>query len=255
MLTDFAIADSTTLQCLRGVSEVVIGGDALALGPLVETLMFRRRSISPSLRLKVSVPPEVGSALRQLPADRTWSFRQSGAVGVLRAQHGTPSEADELESQRFLLALLRAATSAGMPRPAAQAIAGAAGELLDNITQHAGTGEDALAAFSTEAGSLWLSVGDAGQGMLPTYSKYPVVTSAKDALQMAVVEHRSSTGEPERGQGYRDLLRALGSLDASLRVRTGDASLECEGVAGSRPWVSREQVQLVGCVVSAHLRW
>jgi len=255
MLTDFAIADSTTLQCLRGGSEVVIGGDALSLGPLVETLMFRRRSIRPGLRLKISIPQEIGSALRQLPEGRTWSFGRGGAVGVLRAQHGKPSEEDELESQRFLLALLRSATSAGMPRPAAQAIAGAAGELLDNIAQHAGPGEDALAAFSAEAGSLWLSVGDAGQGMLPTYSQYPAVTTAKEALHMAVVEHRSSTGEPQRGQGFRDLLRALGSLDASLRVRTGDASLECEGPASARPWVSREQVQLLGCVVSAHLRW
>lgn len=255
MLVDFGAADATTLRCLNSTGEIFVEGDEFPVGPLVETLMFRRRSIGPDLRLKVSVSQDFGSALRQLPADRTWSFRKSGAVSVLRAQHGTSSEAEELESQRFLLSLLRAASAAGMPRPAAQAIAGAAGELLDNITQHAGPGEDALAAFSAEAGSLWLAVGDAGQGMLPTYSKYPAVTSAKEALRLAVVEHRSSTGEPERGQGFRDLLRALGSLDASLRVRTGDASLECEGAAGSRPWVSREQVQLFGCVVSAHLRW
>lgn len=255
MLNDFAIADSATLQCLRGVGEIVVGGDALSLGPLVEILMFRRRSISPGVRIKLAVPKDVGHALRQFPAVRTWSFGQAGGTGVLRAQHGIPSEGDELESQKFLLALLRAAVSAGMPKPAAQALTGAAGELLDNITEHAGPGEDALAAFSVYAGSLWLSVGDSGQGMLSTYSGHPKVTTAKVALRMAVVEHCSSTGDPERGQGFRNLLRALGSLDASVRVRTGDASLECEGTASSRPWVSREQAQLVGCVVSAHLTW
>lgn len=255
MLSDFAIADATTLRCQQRAGETAVGGEALSLGPLVETLMFRRRSTAPGVRLKVTVPNDFGQALRVLPSRPTWYFGQGQRCGVLRVQHGKRSEQDDLESQKFLLACLRAATAAGMPKPAAQALVGAAGELLDNIEQHAGPGKDALAAFDAEDGSLWLSVGDAGQGMLATYAKDADIETARDALRVAVVEHRSSTGEPGRGQGFRDLLRALGSLDASLRVRTGDASLECEGPAGSRAWVTREQVHLAGCVVSAHLRW
>lgn len=255
MLKDFAVADTATLLCVGASGELAVGGEAFALGPVVETLMFRRRSLNPGVRVKMAVPQGFGDALRKLPAGRNWCFGQARNFAVLRVQHGRPAEQGELEAQKFLIALLRAAIGAGMPKTAAQALAGATGELVDNISQHAGPGEDALAAFNVEPSSLWLSVGDAGQGMLPTYSTYPDVTSAKDALRVAVVQHRSSTGDPERGLGFRGLLRALGSLDASLRVRTGDASLECEGPAGSRPWVSREQVQLAGCVISAHLRW
>lgn len=228
---------------------------ALAIGPLVETLIFRRRSLQHGGRITLSLPGGAADAIRQLPSGLTWAMALAEGVGILRIQHGKPTEHDELQAHQFLLKLLQNASAAGMPKRAAQALSGAAGELIDNIKEHAGPGKNALAAFAAEKGSLWLTVGDAGLGMLPTYVHYPAVRSAKDALRMAVVEHCSSTGDPERGMGFRKLLRSLGSLDASLRVRTGDASLECEGSAGARPWISREQVQLVGCVVSAHLRW
>lgn len=255
MLADFAIVDATTIRALSDECHIEVDGRAFAIGPLVETLIFRRRSLKHGGRINLSLLGSVGEAFRRLPQGLTWAVSLKEDVGILRIQHGKPTEHDELQAHQFLLKLLQNASAAGMPKQAAQALSGAAGELIDNIKEHAGPGENALAAFAAQKGSLWLTVGDAGLGMLPTYVHYPEVKSAKEALRMAVVEHCSSTGDPERGMGFRKLLRSLSSLDASLRVRTGDASLECEGSAGARPWVSREQVQLVGCVVSAHLRW
>ena len=112
-----------------------------------------------------------------------------------------------------------------------------------------------MAAFDITPGNFWLAVGDSGVGALATYSAMPEVQSARQALDAAVVEHRSSTGDPARGLGFRQVLGALRSMDAALRVRSGDASLEIEGVGGSGNWVSREQQQLCGFVVSAHVRW
>lgn len=255
MLQDFIPTDSASLRCLSGAGEFALDGDGLQLGPLTEMLIFRRRSLRPGVSVRLGACGDLGECLRALPGGQSWAFSQTGAAGVLRIQHGSPSEEDDLVRHQFLLALLRSATDASMPRAAAQALAGAAGEMIDNIEQHAGPGEDALAAFRVTSGALWLVVGDAGKGMLPTYAKFSDVSTAQDALRAAVVEHRSSTGDPVRGQGFRDLLRALQSLDASLRVRTGDASLETEGSAGAQQWALREQVELIGCVVSAHVRW
>lgn len=255
MLQDFIPTDSTSLKCHYGTGEFSLDGRDLQLGPLAEMLIFRRRSLRPAVSVRLGECGDFGECLRAFPGGQNWAFSRVGAVGVLRIQHGRPSEEDDLVRHQFLLALLRSATEATMPKAAAQALAGAAGELIDNIEQHAGSGEDALAAFRVMSGALWLVVGDAGKGMLSTYAGFSDVSTAQDALRAAVVEHRSSTGDPVRGQGFRDLLRALQSLDASLRVRTGDASLETEGTAGAQQWALREQVQLVGCVVSAHVRW
>jgi len=255
MLQDFIPTDSASLKCLSGAGEFALDGEELQLGPLAEMLFFRRRSLRPGVSIRLGECGDFGECLRALPGRQNWAFSRNGAVGVLRIQHGRPSEGDDLIRHQFLLALLRSATEATMPKVAAQALAGAAGEMIDNIEQHAGSGEDALAAFRVTSNALWLVVGDAGKGMLPTYAGFSDVLTAQDALRTAVVEHRSCTGDPARGQGFRDLLRALQSLDASLRVRTGDASLETEGAAGAQQWALREQVELVGCVVSAHLRW
>lgn len=255
MLCDFVHADAVTLKCLAKPGEIVLDGAQLELGPLAELLVFRKRSLPQSSTLRLTSCGPVEAAFRIAHAERSWAYGQTDNVGVLRFRHGSPTEDDDLAKQQFLMALLRGATGAAMPRPSAQALTGAAGELLDNVEQHAGQGDEALATFRIDQGALWLAVGDAGRGMLPTYENFKDILTAKDALHAAVIEHRSSTGNPERGQGFRDLLRALRSLDASLRIRTGDASLETEGLADNHQWISREQVSLGGCVISAHVRW
>lgn len=255
MLSDFHSVDSATLECSSGEGEVTLSADQLPLGPLIEALVFRRRSLTAATRLKVTYSTEISAAVRQFAPGKVWSYAQAKNFGLLKVQHGEASETDGVEQHKFLLGLLSSASTSGMPKKSAQALTGAAGELIDNIAQHAGGGSNALASFSLSQNSLWIAVGDAGQGIFKTYSNFPEIKSNEDALKAAVIVHRSSTGDPQRGAGFKDLLRALGSFDASIRVRTGTASLECEGPAGSRRWLLREQVQLLGCIVSAHLRW
>lgn len=255
MLSDFIKSDVVTLKTLGATAQIEVEGADVELGPLAELLIFRRRSTTADVAVKMRNMGALGEAFRKASKGSRWTYAPAPGVGVLRFQHGSLQDDEELVKHQFVLGLLQGAKAATMPAQSAQALAGAAGELIDNVEQHAGPGQDALAAFQVRPGSMWIVVGDAGQGMLPTYNKFDDVSTTQDALRAAVIEHRSSTGDSQRGLGFKDLMHALRSLDASLRVRTGDASLELEGMADIRQWVLREQVQLAGCVVSAHLRW
>jgi hypothetical protein len=256
VIRDFAISDRITLRCSKSSGCTEVDARTLQLGPSIELLAFRRRSIPPGAELKLmGNGTSLSKALKAMPSDTAWAYRTSGSTGALRVQAGRPSDVDDIVQQQFLMDIRKRLEQEGIPRSSAQALTGAAGELIDNIGQHAGTRCEALAAFDITPGNLWLAVGDSGVGALATYRAMPEVQSARQALEVAVVEHRSSTGDPARGLGFRQVLGALRSMDAALRVRSGDASLEIEGIGGSGNWVSREQQQLCGFVVSAHVRW
>lgn len=256
MIRDFAAADGVTLRCSAGVSVVDIDTHSLQLGPTVELLTFRRRSLplNVDLRLRGGGSP-LSLAIRKMPSTAAWAYRTSGPVGALRVQAGYQSNCDDIVQQQFLMDVLKRLELDGLPKSSAQALTGAVGELIDNIGEHAGPQGDALAAFEITRGSLWLAIGDSGIGALATYREIPTIQSAGHALEMAVIEHRSSTGDPERGFGFRRVLSALRSMDAALRVRSGDASLEIEGPGSSGRWILREQQHLQGFVVSFHVRW
>lgn len=256
MIRDFAASDRVTLKCGKVVGLTEVDGSTLQLGPLVELLTFRRRSVPAGAELKLlGNGTHLSVALTGMPADTAWAYRTSGEVGALRVQAGHPSNDDDIVQQQFLMDIRKRLELAGVPKSSCQALTGAAGELIDNIGEHAGPQCEALAAFEISAGSFWLTIGDSGGGVLATYRAMPEIQSARHALEAAVVEHRSSTGDPTRGLGFRQVLKALRSMDAALRVRSGDASLEIEGVGGTGNWVSREQQHLQGFVVSAHVRW
>lgn len=255
MIRDYALADQLTLQCRlsQGVHEVDAG--SLAVGPLVELLTFRRRSLDSKTVLKIRASGSgIQRAIGTTSSASTLKYGVDGAIGVLRIRPGF-SRDDDLPLQTFLLDVRKRLGAAGVPQTSAQALTGAAGELVDNLDQHAGPEWEALAIYEISSDGFWFSVGDSGQGVLATYKSRADVQSTGQALVAAVIEHRSSTGDPARGLGFRKVLDALRSMDAMLRVRSGDASLECEGFGGSGRWVVREQVPLSGFVVSVHVRW
>ena len=256
MIEDFAASDRTALICAHKGGQIELDASALQLGPLVELLSFRQRSLSAETKLRLSGSGSpLYAALKAMPSHSAWAYTESGSIGALRAQPHQPSVEGELCQQRFLLAIRQKLELCGVPLKSSQALAGAAGELIDNIGEHAGDSWQALAAYQIEAGSFWLSVGDSGMGSLASYAKMPDIGTAQDALKAAVITHRSSTGDPERGLGFRQVLHALNAMDASLRIRSDNISLENEGTSGSGTWIFREQVPLRGFVVSAHIRW
>jgi hypothetical protein len=200
MNQSFAVSDRTTLRCSQvpGLTEVDVA--SLELGPLVELWIFRRRSLPEGANLKLrGAGVALSEALKGMPSGSVWAYRKAKGCSVLRVKAGAPSDEDDLVQQQFLLDIRKELERHGAGTSAAQALTGAAGELIDNVGEHAGSDCEALAAFQISSGSMWLSVGDSGKGVLATYNTTPEISSAQDALSAAVLQHRSSTGDPARG--------------------------------------------------------
>lgn len=139
-------------------------------------------------------------------------------------------------------------------------ICGALQELVDNIFEHSESAETGLLMFFGAADSFELAVGDAGIGVLaslrtnPTYS---FLTDSGAALTFALTDGHSRYGRSAgRGSGFTTLFRALRTLDADLRFRSGNYSLE---VVGRSPVLDgahvSQKAQLQGFVVSLRLRF
>lgn len=256
MLKDFTASDLTTLRCTKVSGVTEINAASLQLGPLVELLTFGRRSLPRVAELSfVETDCRLFTAIAMMPPDSAWAYKTIDGVGALRVRAGKPNVNDDVVQQQFLMDIRVRLEQHGVPITAAKALTGAAGELIDNIGEHAGSDAQAIAAFDISQGSLWLSMGDCGKGVLATYNSMPDIQNSSQALNAAVIKNRSSTGDSARGNGFKSVLRALQNMDASVRVRSDNASVEYEGMAGSGRWFEREQTHLRGFVVSAHIRW
>lgn len=147
-----------------------------------------------------------------------------------------------------------------MPDKARLLLKGAVVELISNISEHAGSGARGVAGFEMTPKGVAVTVADSGRGIVAGYvDADPDLDglTADDALIMAVAEHKSrfSKNQSGRGTGFNTVVNVLRSLDATLRVRSGDSSIQSEGDPSDPSWALREQVELRGFVVSLILNW
>jgi hypothetical protein len=167
--------------------------------------------------------------------------------------------ADDLGA--FIFALGIAAQNimrtAGIPDEAAKAIAGAMGELIDNIRDHSGKPRTGLIGAGSIRNSFEFVAADRGRGALAGYRENPEFAELRDegdALTLAVIDHVSRRGRNSGGgTGFRTLIRALASLDASVRVRSGNQALLLDGTAANRTYTLAQKARLQGFVVSARV--
>lgn len=114
----------------------------------------------------------------------------------------------------------------GLPSGPAHAIVGALAEMSSNADEHAGASATSVACFYVSTEGWGFGVGDLGRGIrrsLADNPKFTEVASDLDALQLAVTEGVSRTGEPGRGRGYSSMFKALADRQCRLRFRTGRA--------------------------------
>lgn len=227
------------------------------LGPLAELMVF----LNPFQPRKIPIPIwydcEQGELFKRCLSSTQSVYSSAAGMGVLRLDT-EEIDADALATNSFILNLRQLLGQALMPSAAAQTLSGVAGELIDNIAVHAGRPKLGFAAFNIQRGDAWITVADAGHGVVGGYAtdrSLPQPEDAQEALQWAVIEHRSRFADSKRGLGYRRAQSALRSLDASMRVRSDSAGLETRGGLNLDDWLLREQVYLGGFVVSVHVSW
>ena len=139
-------------------------------------------------------------------------------------------------------------------------ICGAVQELVDNIFEHSEKANSGIVVFLGDSESFEIAIGDSGIGVLAslrTNKAYSFLTDSASALSFALTDGHSRFGrEAGRGNGFSTLFRALRSLDAELRFRSGNCALE---LADRGPRLDRahasQKAFLQGFVVTLRLRF
>lgn len=150
------------------------------------------------------------------------------------------------------------ARAAGFAEAVAAGLAGAIGELADNIMQHSEAPESGIAAFAGNPGRFEYVVADAGVGMLASLrraSEFGSIRDDMEALQLAITAGVSRHGKGVGyGYGYRAVFLPLRASSGLIRLRSGMGVLEVSGV-GPTPDQARciQRPQHRGVVVSVEL--
>jgi hypothetical protein len=159
---------------------------------------------------------------------------------------------------QFLMAARKAAEAAGFGVPTSQSLAAAIREMESNVHEHSDKAATGIIAFQAQAGDFEFVVGDAGVGILATLREAPEfkhLTDGGRALHVALQEGVSRYGRSSnRGNGFRDLFRGLGDLNAELRFRSGDHALTINGRADLRQAVLAQKTHFQGFLASVRCR-
>ena len=249
-LQDYALIEDAAAAAAAGIRTSLPSND-MSLGPFVETVVLRKSFTSLLMDGRGGDRHQLLSRASKSDAAAAYA---PGLGAFFLGEAGVKSSNSSL---LYGEALARAVAAEGLSAGASSLLKGATLELLTNIHEHAGGGARGISLFETFAGGVELCVADAGQGVVAGYvSANPQLEgiTAERALTKALVEHESRL-PGGRGTGYKTVANAMRSLDATMRVRSGDASLEIEGHPSEAEWLSREQVELRGFVVSITLRW
>lgn len=151
----------------------------------------------------------------------------------VRRQH---TDIEDLHWVRFRYELQRAAIAAGFPKQWAKQIAGAVGELEDNVHRHSGATETGILAYLVTESHLDFVVLDRGIGVLQSLrqaDEHRWLTDHGTALRLAAQNGTSRYGSASGcGWGFNDLFVGLANRSADIRLRSGDHLLQIEGRTG-----------------------
>ena len=258
MLAAFEALDDLTVDIEGQVgASIDVATSSLAIGPLAELLVLRRAWLEQGVEVRLRGRGDIRhDAIAHVA-------RQTVATSTLSPSFGVCSivgagEAVEELIHEFVSSTGKAAADTGMPHDAARLLRGIFGELIDNISDHAGPSARGLAAYELARGAISLVIADTGRGIVRGYlESQPELAGlgATDALEWAVKEQRSRFKDSGRGLGFSRVLNASRVMDAALRVRSDEGSIEVEGPADAAPWFVKDQSMLSGFVVSLRLAW
>ncbi|MGH6985547.1 MAG: hypothetical protein ACRED9_01745 [Caulobacteraceae bacterium] len=235
---DFSAVDDLAFAAERGrldVSNMLFNFESWELGPLLELYQLSEAGLGPnSLRggwLDVGAFPGLGGGI-VAPGAR-WTTGEKWRLGVLKTGRGDT----QYEWTAFAMDAKRAAVSAGLNKDWAAQMVGALGEFHSNIYEHSEAEETGLIAFRSAPSLFEFVAADRGVGLLATLREAPEYGDLMDhgeALRLALTDGASRYGfDQGRGYGFRPLFTGLANRQASLRFRTGNASLAVDGTGPS----------------------
>lgn len=198
-------------------------------------------------------------------AGECWRVWQDGALPS-RDIHSTRSvefyrlrTANDCISQDYQLfreRFVRSLRASGFAREFAYALAGAFGEMGDNVIQHSGGNGDqytGLAAYNVARQYMAFAVMDVGRGIYASLTSNPSwrVGTPREALRLAVCQNASRRIEQSQGDGFRTVFRSMVDRNSLLRFRSDDALLIIGDGGSHRQAVELCSARLVGLQLSA----
>lgn len=137
----------------------------------------------------------------------------------------------------FMGRFVDAATQAGFNGDVGKGFAGAFGELHDNARLHSEAPQTAVMGYRWILGEFEMVVADCGIGVLESMRSHPDYGDLNDhgeALKVALSSGETRFGRGSgHGTGFDTVFRSLASLRGTLRFRSGDHSLELDGLSPS----------------------
>jgi hypothetical protein len=205
------------------------------LGPALEYERFRCCS-RPSLPALADVMPSnaIVRCVTQLLSDAETPLGglslQPVSLDLVRVPVGLSTVPAWIAFKKRVQASARAA---GFSDLVSSGMAGAVGELADNIVRHSERPETGVAGFTTGPGRFSYVVSDTGIGMLQSLRRCPEFRSLRDDLESLPLAVRAGISRRGRGigsgYGYRAVFAPLAGARGTVRLRSGAAVLEMTG--------------------------
>jgi hypothetical protein len=146
-------------------------------------------------------------------------------------------EPDDVTDNRFDEYVVRfefGARAIGLPRSTAINLQAALHEMAANAVTHADSPVAALIGYEVRKGRATFCVVDVGIGVLKSLHKNPSythITVHSEAIRLALEDGVSSIrGDFTRGNGFRHIFKSLAEQFGTLRLRSGEGSVEMDGM-------------------------
>ncbi len=162
---------------------------------------------------------------------------------------------------RFLERLAASLKRNGFIADSHQALAGAFGDMADNVIQHSNFGTqtpaNGFAAYKVGQGTLSFTIADVGIGALASLRynpEYADIPNGRTALDLIARESASRRTGQRQGKGYKDLFLGLARFNGTVRLRSSNGVLTLQGAFDQVSPVSSSQHPVPGLQLSVECR-
>ena len=235
---DFEVFDDLVLAHERGRSPSVHLLPGGCLGSIVELLRFCQDHVG---AFEYCSSPET-AAMELAFKRRRPVYHANESIGFVTASR-TAYQTGDTYWDAFLFAMHKAMLRAGFQSLFSRGLVGALDEMQNNIHDHSGATDTGVIAYRVHPDRVEWTVADRGIGVLAGLrtGAFPSLNDSGEALKVALSDGRSRHGVSKgRGNGFRELFKALSTRHGALRFRSDDQVLTMKGVS---PSLSRTQLQ------------